>query len=182
MTSKFVFKKYYLVVERFFLELSSLIFVKALRNTEKMLGPFSEPPTLLHRLNLTNSPEGLSSALAEGLALAVCGGCALRHAQWEWMACLWTILKHWRLWQYGGEVKIQLSLVHGAGLQHSRCIVTATRGHGGPELEPCTPCMATQASHSLRGTPATSPWLSKSCFESYPSRLTSVLSLSLKLV
>ena len=39
MTSKFIFKKYYLVVERFFLELSSLIFVKALRNTEKMLGP-----------------------------------------------------------------------------------------------------------------------------------------------
>ena len=32
MTLKFIFKKYYLVVERFLLELSSLIFVKALRN------------------------------------------------------------------------------------------------------------------------------------------------------
>ena len=32
MTFKFILKKYYLVVERFLLELSSLIFVKALRN------------------------------------------------------------------------------------------------------------------------------------------------------
>ena len=78
-------------------------------------------------------------------------------------------------------MKIRLSLVHGAGLQRSRCIAMATRGHGGPELEPCTPCVATQVSYSLRGTPAMSPWLSKSCSESYPSGLTSVLSLSLKL-
>lgn len=45
MTFKIIFKKYYLVVERFVLELSSLIFVKALRNTEKMLGPLFRAPS-----------------------------------------------------------------------------------------------------------------------------------------
>ena len=38
-----------------------------------------------------------------------------------------------------------------------------------------------QAAHSSKGAPTKSPWLRKTCFESYPSRLTSVLSLHLKL-
>ena len=37
-----------------------------------------------------------------------------------------------------------------------------------------------QAARSSKGAPTKSPWLSKTCFESYPSGLTSVLSLRLK--
>lgn len=54
-------------------------------------------------------------------------------------------------------------------------------GHGGPELEPCTPhTWPGQAAHSSKGALTKSPGR-KTCFESYPGRLTSVLSLHLKL-
>lgn len=33
----------------------------------------------------------------------------------------WITQEHWGLQQHGGKVKIQLSLVHGTGLQHYRC-------------------------------------------------------------
>ena len=148
MTFKFIFKKYYLVVERFVLKLSSLIFVKALRNRawwatvhgvaksqtrlsdfaftfhfhalEKEMAAHSsvlawripgtgEPgglpslgshrlghdgsdlaaaAALLHRLNLTNSPERLNLACTEGLALSWEEDLhSARYREREWLVC-----------------------------------------------------------------------------------------------